>query len=78
MARPQAAFPIPSGQISVGDSTKSGVGATRSVTALGSVSPETVPAYCHYYREGQRVVPFQPRVTLKDFADLHVRIISEQ
>ena len=30
----------------------------------------------HYYREGQRIVQFQPRVTLKDFADLRVRIID--
>ena len=30
----------------------------------------------HYYREGQRIVQFQPRVTLKDFADLRVRIVD--
>ena len=30
----------------------------------------------HYYREGDRIVQFQPRVTLNELADLRARIVD--
>ena len=41
-----------------------------------SFSGDGAGVLSHYYSEGERIVQFQPRVTVKDLADLRVRIVD--